>query len=343
MSFTKKREGELNHIVILISMILFFYFVNFASAANPVVTFVSPTLSSGSHSNSSTLNINVTSTDADGITNITLSAYNSTGLASSSILGSALNFSGTAQGISTAGNYQGGIAGGFSYSTWFNARSVSGTTSLAGNAQYITMGIAMTVNHKDITVYIENPGSEALCTTDTYTLLEAGNWYHLVLTYNKTDMNIYINGILRQTCTKTLTNSTNNFRIAGDTMRGYDWNGMMDESAFFTSEITQSQVSALYNSGTGHYNRLSDSPAPQNIWHMDENTGTTVSDDAGLSTGTFFGSPNWVSGNISSTPLLFSLTSPLTSIFNLLPDDIYYFNASSFDALGNLGLSLIHI
>src|SRR3989339_122367 len=333
----KKKVKELNYFVLSLSVILLFCFVNIASAANPTVTFVSPTLSSGAYSNSSTLNINLTSEDADGITNITLAAYNSTGVAGSSILGSAINFSGTSQGISISGDYQKNITSGFTYSTWFKPEILSGSRALAGNSQYNTMGVAIAIEHNDISIYTETTGAEAVCGTDTYSLIQTGNWYHGVVTYNGTTIQIYVNGVLRNSCVRTVTNSTNNFRIGGDTMIGYNWAGSIDESAFFTSALNSSQVATLYNSGDGAYSRLSDSPSPQNIWHMDENTGTSVSDEAGLSTGTFFGSPQWVSGNISSTPLLFSATSPLTSIFNLLPDSIYYFNASSFDTLGNLG------
>jgi len=86
--------------------------------------------------------------------------------------------------------------------------------------------------------------------------LTNGTWYHIVWSHSSTLSDTYVNGTLIQSATAyTIGNSTADFKIGYKTY----WNelateqyfdGAIDEITFFSTSLTQTDVTTLYNSGT---------------------------------------------------------------------------------------------
>jgi hypothetical protein len=133
-------------------------------------------------------------------------------------------------------------------------------------------------------------------------------WYHIVLTYNGATSgninkcNLYIDGV-KETNTQgsnitSLNSSTSNFNIgrhqSGASSYNNYFDGNVDEIAFFDKELSQSEVTAIYNSGqpaslTGHAN-LTD------WWRCgddDGGSGTTLTANVGGVNGTLQNSASY--------------------------------------------------
>ena len=129
-----------------------------------------------------------------------------------------------------------------------------------------------------------------------------GNWHHIVLTVNSQTLKIYTDGSLVGTTTVANgysgpTSSTRKYIIGrGYAVGAYQFNGLMDEVAFFESELSSSDVSSIYNSGTPA-DLTSYSPVG---WYRmgddDSGTGTTITDQgSGGNDGTFINGPTFSS------------------------------------------------
>lgn len=86
------------------------------------------------------------------------------------------------------------------------------------------------------------------------------NWYHLVGTYDGTNMNFYVNGVLAaptQSAVSYVANSVNNAGVnpialgfRGDSSGYGAFDGSVDEFAYYTNALTAAQVLAHYQAGT---------------------------------------------------------------------------------------------
>ena len=92
----------------------------------------------------------------------------------------------------------------------------------------------------------------------------SGGWYHVVLTFNDSanDLKLYVNGsnVAQNLNFSGSTNNNNSeFTIGNRNSSSSAWyNGIIDEVAFWDTDLSSSAVSALYNSGSG-LNALSSS------------------------------------------------------------------------------------
>lgn len=98
-------------------------------------------------------------------------------------------------------------------------------------------------------------GGGLYCACTSTTAIGTGTWAHVIYTRNGTTQKIYINGV-----SDTLTSVTNN---AGDIDYSTDdlwfgqrngglrFNGRLDMMGIWDVELTQAEVTELYNSGTG--------------------------------------------------------------------------------------------
>ena len=92
----------------------------------------------------------------------------------------------------------------------------------------------------------------------------SGGWYHVVLTFDDSanDFKLYVNGsVVAQNLgySGSTNNNNSSFMIGNRNSSSNAWyNGIIDEVAFWNTELSSSAVSALYNSGSG-LNSLSNS------------------------------------------------------------------------------------
>jgi hypothetical protein len=112
-----------------------------------------------------------------------------------------------------------------------------------------------------------------------------GVWSHFCFTYNgnsaSSGVKIYLNGSRiddtdYQGGTYTsMINTSSNFNIGRQEITNFDSNGNIDELAIFNSELSSSDVTAIYNSGVP--NDLS-SLSPLSWWRFEETSGLTAID-----------------------------------------------------------------
>ena len=141
----------------------------------------------------------------------------------------------------------------------------------------------------------------------TSVTMNTGQWYHIVATYNASNSPnrdktiVYVNGtqylqsINFNSPTTLKASPVSTFQIGkrgGDTF--YEIDGSIDEVSIFSKELSQSEITTMYNSGAG--TDLTGHSGLENWWRMGDNnggTGSTVSDEAGSNNGTLINSPTF--------------------------------------------------
>jgi len=93
------------------------------------------------------------------------------------------------------------------------------------------------------------------------------SWYHLVGTYDGTNMSFYVNGVLvgTQNATGYQANSVNNAGVnslaLGNRGDGYgNWDGELDEAAYYTNALTLAQIQTHYQVGTNSFRSNTEPP-----------------------------------------------------------------------------------
>ena len=121
-------------------------------------------------------------------------------------------------------------------------------------------------------------------------------WNHFVGVYNGSSLNIYVNGSLIGTKESGGNLTLNSGDLIELNAEGWNYNGFIDEIAYWDDALSAAEVSAIYNSGSG-LNALSNSgdyTSSENLytyWRMNEGTGSIVKD----------ATSNGIDGNISGT------------------------------------------
>lgn len=89
-----------------------------------------------------------------------------------------------------------------------------------------------------------------------YGELTTGSWYHIVVTYDGTTMRIYKNG--NEVTSGTDSSGNINYQTSLDLRIGLrsrnddrEWDGLIDEVGIWNRALTSTEVSGLYNSGSG--------------------------------------------------------------------------------------------
>jgi hypothetical protein len=107
-------------------------------------------------------------------------------------------------------------------------------------------------------VFKVGTGSGTYAGAEYVTELTGGQWYHLVGTYDGTDINLYLNGVKVGTgaggnaidygaYTNALTLGSYRSSVLGGTQF---YNGLLDEVQLFGYGLTENQVRGLYNKGS---------------------------------------------------------------------------------------------
>ena len=108
------------------------------------------------------------------------------------------------------------------------------------------------------------PTGDIFIQTTNYTIL---NWYHLAGTYDGTNMSFYVNGALigTQKASSYVANSVNNANACvlalGERGDGYgNFDGELDEAAFYTNALTLAQIQAHYQAGANLFRTNTEPP-----------------------------------------------------------------------------------
>ena len=100
-------------------------------------------------------------------------------------------------------------------------------------------------------------------------------WFHLVITYDVTNIKAYVNGNLSLTTTSTnslaLSGAANNIYIGAGASSGNNWVGDISNFSLFNTAINQAQVTTLYNQGVPS-NLNNFTPKPIAWWQIGSNS-----------------------------------------------------------------------
>ncbi len=180
-------------------------------------------------------------------------------------------------------------------------------------------------------------------TTEKY---GTGVWYHVVATYDGTNLKLYVNGELRASgaSSGSLPNTTYPVEI-GRRTNGYNFAGIIDDVKVYNYARTQAQITYDYSRGApvAHYkfdegggaiakNKYSSADtgaAPIGWWRMDEGTGGTTTDSSGnAKTGTLY--PGTLGTN-TTTALMWDQTGKIG------PKCLEFDGTDDYVALGTVG------
>ena len=100
------------------------------------------------------------------------------------------------------------------------------------------------------------------------------SWYHVVATWSQSDLigRMYVNGVLQSntiTASYTSNSTTYSARLGANPENSNYWQGRIDEVSYFSRRLSQSEVTDIYNSGTGRF--YPDSTVGAYGYHLDGN------------------------------------------------------------------------
>ena len=117
-----------------------------------------------------------------------------------------------------------------------------------------------------------------------------GEWYHLVGVFDGDEMRIYVNGNLEGTMSASGKGSvtTKDVKMGQyETVTpNYDWNGYIDETAFWKRALSEQEIKYLYRDGYGQFYKESFiTDGLISFWTFDNISGSTVFDSYGTADG----------------------------------------------------------
>jgi hypothetical protein len=161
-----------------------------------------------------------------------------------------------------------------------------------------------------------------------------GEWHHVAAVIDGYDWTVYVDGEEDCTWTATIsagTASAYTMRIAAASNMYFPTDGLIDEVAFFTSALSASDITAIYNSGTP---ASLESYSPYGWWRMGDNdggTGTTITNQGTGSTstdGTLTNGPTYstdVPEGAAASHVTITVHSSLTIVDDQYNSDYKYF------------------
>lgn len=149
------------------------------------------------------------------------------------------------------GSKQWNTSNGYSISLWvkFLSNSVNDACGLV-DATWDGLTLFATYNNGSVALLVRN-------TSINYSLSNPTSWNHIVLTYDSShNAALYVNGVSVATGSSSVwPSSTLPYTIGSHSDNGssyyYGANAYIDEVCFFGRNLSSSEVSALYNSGSG--------------------------------------------------------------------------------------------
>jgi len=87
--------------------------------------------------------------------------------------------------------------------------------------------------------------------TNTGVRMADDTWYHFVATYDGSELNVYVNGVLKATKTRTLNTAVSKLTIGARNDNTKKYKGGIDEVGIWNRALTVDEISLLYNDGNG--------------------------------------------------------------------------------------------
>ena len=212
---------------------------------------------------------------AESNANDSLGVYNGTPLGGLTYAtgksGNAFNFNGTTSYVNMGDVMDVGTSS-WSYSFWFNPSQAFITGILFGKtiAAGVRGRVAGLIDNYKLQIIFDADATNVIVVETPASTIFINNWYHAVIQIDRNDkIKLYLNG---SAVTLTTTNGTNNlvpysatnyntnnpFRIGAGTSTDNTtpsalYSGKIDEFYIWNKLLTSTDVTALYNSGTGKF------------------------------------------------------------------------------------------
>ena len=166
-----------------------------------------------------------------------------------------------------------------------------------------------------LTMYFD--GFEDLCISNTQ--VTDGNWHHVTGTYDGSEMSIYVDGVLENTCGAGVLvsqNQTSPITIGAyrPDQSNYQWDGLVDELSLWNRALTQEEIQA------NMYSMLITEQEENLVgyWRMEKGFGTTALDLSGNRNHGTINDAAWSEDRMQFVPAVF-LSSPAGTHTNESP------------------------
>jgi len=202
-----------------------------------------------------------------------------------------LEFDGENDFIEISDNDQHDITTAITVSAWINVNTLSTErdqfiVAKGWDNDNYSWGLAIDPVNPVVEWVLFNGSSNPHATS--ITSIEIGVWYHLVGTYNGSEMKLYINGELEATTSTSIQigNQQSGVIIGKWPYQPYYFNGIISDVAIWNQYLTINEIQEIY---AGDYNQNQ----PVSYWTMSESIGNTIADSIASSDGLINGA-TWV-------------------------------------------------
>jgi len=196
----------------------------------------------------------------DGVSNVNTNTYSTTGQ-----INEALNFQ-ASEFITIADDPDFDVSDKLSVIMWTNLNAVANNRNFVSkyntsgnNREWLFAITGISGSQAKLKLNLSSDGAvgtTAVCTTDNL-VVTTSTWHNIGFTYNAGTVKIYVDGVsvpftvTNASIPTTLFNGTQHIEI-GAVESGFDKiNGKLDSIYIFDSELSQSDIDILYNSGSG--------------------------------------------------------------------------------------------
>jgi len=199
---------------------------------------------------------------ADNTPNDALDTYNGTLINGATygtgIINQGFDLDGTNDYVDLGNNFDNDGTLPMSYSFWANFNNVTASRSIFGKylSGQIFQGLTLQAD-STILFAIQQTFPSNMLRVSTVNTFNVSTWYNIVVTYdgskNASGLKIYINGV-EATYNIVSDNFTGNSSNSGSFKIGYTFGyfyGKIDEFSIFNRVLTPTEVTDLYNSGSG--------------------------------------------------------------------------------------------
>ncbi len=211
--------------------------------------------------------------------------------------GKALYFGGVNSSVSVPNKPIFDITSSITLSAWYKKDVGSGTNKWLVHKATVNTSYSMFIEG-GLKMRIEHPAMQDCATTEP----SEGVWHHAVSTYDGTNMRVYVDGVLKQTCAATgsINISGGGIEIGSFASTGYPFKGVIDEVRIYNRALSLSEISDLYKAGSAVLikSAVSGKSGLVGYWPMNEGTGTQIDDASGNKYNGTLNGPSWVVGKL---------------------------------------------
>ena len=177
----------------------------------------------------------------------------------------------------------------FTYSCWVNLDEGEGGIILGEFNEGQTTGLRFSINsvENDISVYMRQEGGSSI-NPRTSVLETDSQWHYVAVTYDGSEMKIYVDGAWRTTSTNTLSNFVDwqlPFAVLAVNSRGSfneRFTGQVDDLKIYNYAFTSAEIAQEYLGVEGGW--ICDTELPELVYDFDDNCQVDLGDLALLAT-----------------------------------------------------------